>query len=122
MATAYHRKSWAWLFAAALPVLFAVDALMGLVYRTNTNAAVQVIPPRSGKTRRAIVIFPGYIMPGTLLSRAFAPYVADDDALVVVNYAERGVNVSQIQDKVMEALPALKPVELLVYGASKIGR
>ena len=72
---------------------------MGLVYRTNTTADVNVTVPRSGTTHRAIVVFPGYIMPGGTLGRAFAPYVADDDAMVVVSYAERGVDVSQIYDK-----------------------
>jgi pimeloyl-ACP methyl ester carboxylesterase len=41
--------------------------------------------------------------------------------MVVVNYAERGVNVPQISSKVMTALQALRPVELRVYGASMGG-
>jgi hypothetical protein len=94
---------------------------MGLAYRTNTGADVKIIVPRSGTTHRAIVVFPGYIMPGGTLGKAFAPYVGDDDAMVVVNYAERGVNVSQIYDKVMAALNTLRPVELRVYGASMGG-
>jgi len=94
---------------------------MGLAYRTNTSADVKIIFPRSGTVHRVIVVFPGYIMPGDILGKAFAPYVADDDALVVVNYAERGVNVSQIFEKVMAALRILKPVELRVYGASMGG-
>jgi alpha-beta hydrolase superfamily lysophospholipase len=60
-------------------------------------------------------------MPADALGRAFAPYVADNDALVVVNYAERGVNVSQIFEEAMTALCALNPVELRVYGASMGG-
>jgi len=94
---------------------------MGVAYRTNTSADIEVIAPRSGITRRAIVVFPGYIMPGGPLGRAFAPYVADDDALVVVNYAERAVNVSQIYKKTMAALQTLSPIELRVYGASMGG-
>jgi hypothetical protein len=94
---------------------------MGLAYRTNTSAYVKTIFPRSGTTRRAIVVFPGYIMPGSTLGEAFAPYVAKDDAMVVVNYAERGVNVSQIYDKVMATLRTLRPVELCVYGGSMGG-
>src|ERR1017187_6241351 len=101
MATAYHRRFWLWGALAGLPVLLAVDALIGLVYRTNTSADVEIIAPRSGITRRAIVVFPGYIMSGGTLARAFAPYVADDDAIVVVNYAERGVDVAQIYGNVM---------------------
>jgi pimeloyl-ACP methyl ester carboxylesterase len=94
---------------------------MGLAYRTNTGAEVKIIFPRSGTIHRTIVIFPGYIMPGSTLGKAFAPYVADDDAMVVVNYAERGVNISRIFDKVMAALNTLRPDELRVYGASMGG-
>ena len=121
MKIAYHRRLWVWRVLVGLPALLTVDALMGLAYRTNTSADVRIIGPRSGTTHRAIVIFPGYIMPGGTLGRAFAPYVADDDAMVVVNYAERGVNVPQIYDKVMAALHTLRPVELRVYGASMGG-
>lgn len=98
-----------------------MDALLGLAYRTDTSASLTINYPRSGKTHRAIVVFPGYVMPGRTLARAFAPYVADDDAMVVVNYAERGVNVPQIYAKVMAALQPLRPVELRVYGASMGG-
>lgn len=121
MGIAYHRRLWVRLVVAGFPALLTVDALMGLLYRTNTSADVSITVPRSGTTHRAIVVFPGYVMPGDTLGRAFAPYVADDDAMVVVNYAERGVNVSQIYDKVMAALHTLRPVELRVYGASMGG-
>jgi hypothetical protein len=121
MGIAYHRRLWVWPVLAGLPALLVMDALMGLAYRTNTGADVKIIVPRSGTTHRAIVVFPGYIMPGGTLGKAFAPYVGDDDAMVVVNYAERGVNVSQIYDKVMAALNTLRPVELRVYGASMGG-
>jgi len=69
---------------AGVPALLAVDALMGLVYRTITIADVTVHVARSGRTNRVIVVFPGYIMSGATLVRAFAPHVADDDAMVVV--------------------------------------
>src|ERR1019366_8543843 len=118
MGNARHRWSMFRLFLAGLPALLSVDLLLGLAYRTNTTASVTITVPRSGTTRRAIVVFPGYVMPGGPLGRAFAPYVADDDALVVLNYAERGVNVSQIYDEVMAALSKLEPVELRLYGAS----
>jgi pimeloyl-ACP methyl ester carboxylesterase len=41
--------------------------------------------------------------------------------MVVVIYAERGVNVAQISDEVMAALRVLKPTELRIYGASMGG-
>jgi hypothetical protein len=121
MGIAHHLRSWIRLVLAGIPALLTADALMGLAYRTNTDADVSVHAPRSGTTHRAIVVFPGYLMPGGPLGRAFAPYIGDDDAMVVVNYADRGVNVSQIYDKVMAALHALRPVELRIYGASMGG-
>src|ERR1035437_225288 len=121
MGIAEHRRFWVWRVLAGLPALLTVDALMGLAYRTNTSAGVTIIVPRSGTTHRAFVVLPGYIMPGGTLARAFAPHLAGDDAMVVVNYAERGVDVSQIYDKVMAALRTLRPVELRVYGASMGG-
>jgi hypothetical protein len=120
MGIAHYRRLWVWVLAG-LPTLLTLDALTGLAYRTNTSADVKIIVPRSGTTHRAIVVFPGYIMPGDTLGRAFAPYVADDDAMVVVNYAERGVDVPQICDNVMAALHTLRPVELRVYGGSMGG-
>jgi hypothetical protein len=121
MGIACHRWLRVGLALSGLPALLILDALMGLAYRTNTSADVTITAPRSGATHRAIVVFPGYVMPGGTLARAFAPYVADDDALVVVNYAARGVNVSQINNKVMAALHTLRPVEIRVYGASMGG-
>ncbi len=60
-------------------------------------------------------------MPGATLGKAFAPYVADDDAMIVVNYAERSVDVPQIYQKIMATLLILKPAELRIYGASMGG-
>lgn len=121
MVIADHLKLWLLWAVASLPALVALDALMGLAYRTNTKADVEIILPRSGTVHRAIVVLPGYIMPGDTLGKAFAPYVEDRDALVVVNYAERGLNASQICDEIIGALSKLKPLELRVYGASMGG-
>jgi hypothetical protein len=108
MRVTLRTKLWVRLVLAAVPGVLVVDALMGLGYRTRTEAGVIITAPRSGTTHRAIVVFPGFIMTGGPLASAFAPYVADDDALVVANYAERGVDVPQICDKVMEALGTLR--------------
>lgn len=109
------------LVIAGIPFLLALDALMGLVYRTDANANVQVIFPRSDTVLRAIVVFPGHGALGSALGRAFAPYVAEGDAIVVVNYAERGVNEQHINNLVMLALGTIKPANLLVHGASMGG-
>ena len=119
MAECWHP--WIWWILAGLPLLLAADALMGLAYRTNTSAGLTVIAPRSGRTHRAFVVLPGYIMSGEPLARAFAPHLQDDDAMVVVSYADRGLDVSQIYGTVMGALRTLRPVELRVYGASMGG-
>lgn len=119
MGAAYHLG--AWIALAGVPALLTIDALMGLAYRTNTISDVKVISSRSGKTHRAVVIFPGYVMSGSTVGQAFAPYVADNDGIVVVNYAQRGVNVPQIYGKVMSALQTLRPVEVRIYGASMGG-
>jgi hypothetical protein len=109
------------LLIAGIAFLLALDALMGFVYRTDENANVQVIFPRSGTVLRAIVVFPGHGALGSAIGRAFAPYVAEGDAIVVVNYAERGVNEQQISNLVMLALGTIKPTNLLVHGASMGG-
>lgn len=121
MSTSRQPRRWIWLVPASLATLFFFDALTGLTYRTDTAAHVKVIAPRSSIARRAIVVFPGYVMLGDTVGRAFAPFVAQDDALVVVDYADRGVNASQICDETLAALRTLKPRELLVYGASMGG-
>ncbi len=112
---------WIAIVIAIFIALVTIDSLLGLVYRTDTTAKVSIISSRSGTTRRAIVVFPGYMMSGAILGRAFAKHVADEDALVVVDYAERGVNIQQIYVKVMASLRTLKPVEIRVYGASMGG-
>jgi pimeloyl-ACP methyl ester carboxylesterase len=60
-------------------------------------------------------------MPGDTLARAFAPFVTDNDALVAIDYAERGVNAAQISDQALAAVQTLRPRELVVYGASMGG-
>jgi hypothetical protein len=123
--TLTNSTSWLWLTVAGLlvgiPSLLALDVLLGLVYRTSTHAGVSITLPRSGTARRVIVIFPGYLMPGRLLGDAFAPFVAVDDAIVAVNYPDRGIDILQIHTKVMAALQSLKPDELRVYAASMGG-
>ena len=122
MGTAHQHKWRVWLIPVAFPALLILDALVGFAYRTDTQAHVEIIAARSGKTHRVIVVFPGYIMPGASLGKAFAPFVGDEDALVVVDYAERGSEPTrEISSAVMAALGTLKPVELRIYGASMGG-
>lgn len=105
-----------------LIALIVLDSLVGaFFYRTGTEARVQVVPARQGAAQRAIVILPGYAMTGRYVGQAFAPYVGDGDALVSVDYAQRGVDTREIYRKTMDALRGLKPARLVIYGASMGG-
>lgn len=104
-----------------LAAIMTVDSLLGLAYRTSTTANVTIIPPRSEDAHRAIVVFPGYMMSGVILGKAFAQHISTNDVLVVVDYPERGLNVDQINEKVLTALQKIKPEELCIYGASMGG-
>jgi hypothetical protein len=101
--------------------LIVADVVSGLFYRTDDQSKVLTVGSRSSRNELAIVVFPGYIMPGDTLSRAFGPYLPADDALIVVQYAERGVDAQQISANVMAALRSVKPQRVLVYGASMGG-
>lgn len=121
MSAARRRATWPARIAAAVLGIFLVDAVSGHFFRTNGQSCVIVVRPRSGTPDLAIVVFPGFVMPGDTLTRAFDQFLPMQDALIVVNYAERGVNTQQIWVNVMAALRRLKPRKVLVYGASMGG-
>ena len=106
---------------SALLALLSVDGLTGTVYRTGTAATVHVTASRAGAARQAVVVFPGYIMSGAQLSRAFAPFLGPGDAMVVADYAERAVDVDGLYRQVMAALEVIRPGSVRVYGASMGG-
>lgn len=114
-------RRWSTGSSLAVAGLIVLDSLCGLVYRTGTEAHVTVINSRSGAAKRAVVILPGYLMAGRLVGQAFAPYIGPDDALVSVDYAQRGVNVADIYARVMDALGKIQPAEVRFYGASMGG-
>jgi hypothetical protein len=120
MGSRARRKPWLLLISVVLGLLFA-DVVSGLFFRTDDQSKVWIVGPQSGRPALAIVVFPGYIMPGDTLARAFAPFLPADDALVVVQYAERGVIPQQISANVIAALRRVKPRKVLVYGASMGG-
>lgn len=86
--------------------LLALDSLAGTVYRTDFAPGTEVVPARSG-TAKLLVVFPGFIMPGRELSRAFAPHLGANDAMIVVQYAERGMNVDAIYREARERVRVL---------------
>lgn len=100
-------------------LIAVVDSAVGSAfYRVNREAAVHSIPPRSGRTERVIVIFPGYAMAGRFVASAFKPFVGDGDALIAVDYAERGIDIDQIRGKVSRAIRDTGASEIVVYAAS----
>lgn len=105
----------------AVTALLAADALAGLIYRTGTAASTFVVRPRSGTTKRLLVVFPGFIMPGEELTAAFAPHLEPDDAMVVVHYAERGLDIDDIYHHVMMQAARLNPGSVTIYGVSMGG-
>jgi hypothetical protein len=104
-----------------LVVLFGTDMASGFVYRTSTAGSVVVTAPASGPARQAIVVFPGYVMSGGALSAAFSPHLGATDAMVVVDYAERGVDMDDLYSKIVKELHRISPRALRVYGASMGG-
>lgn len=105
-----------------LLVLLLVDGLIGAyLYRTGSDAEVTITPAREGRVQRAVVILPGFVMKGSLVAAAFAPYLGPDDALVALDYADRGVDPDQIYRKISDALHRLRPATVVIYGASMGG-
>ncbi|SDT35189.1 hypothetical protein [Actinoplanes derwentensis] len=101
--------------------LLGADALASAFYLTGDTAGLVTVGARSATTREALVVFPGYGMPGDLLSEAFAPYLPEDEALIVVRYAERGIDMDDIYQRIMAELRRLGPGEVKLYGASMGG-
>jgi hypothetical protein len=124
-----HRRSpiarrcrrWIRVTAIIIVALVGFDYLSGFFYQTNQEAQVTIIKNGQGTVRRAIVILPGYLMSGSIVGQAFRPYLKPGDAIVTVDYAQRGVDVKVIYRKIYQALEALKPREVRFYGASMGG-
>src|SRR5262249_37130416 len=90
-------------------------------YHADTAAGLQVTPARSGPAAQVLVVFPGFAMPGDLLSQAFAPYLGPGDAMIVIRYAQRGIDIGEIYDAVAAEGRRLAPAALRVYGGSMGG-
>lgn len=117
-----RRYRWIALPGGLLLILIVVDSLVGaFFYRTSVEAHVFVTPAAQGQAKRVIVILPGFAMSGRLVAEAFAPIVSTTDALIAVDYAERGVDTADIYRQVMSALDSLQPTQWALYGASMGG-
>ncbi len=107
---------------AALVALACVDDLVGtFFYRTSTKARIEVVPARDQPAHRAIVILPGYMMSGVIVAKAFSPFVSKRDALIGVDYADRGVNPDDIYRQVMKALYSVVPSRVIFFAGSMGG-
>ena len=101
-----------------LVALVGVDAVSGIFYRTSTQSSVGVFRHGTAAVQRVILVLPGHLMSGRGVGEAFQPYLADGDAVVAVDYGERGVDLDDVQRRVLAALAVLHPSRLVVYGPS----
>ena len=115
------RNRWATVLLAGAIGLITTDSVVGVWYRTNTIERLWVTAPRSGHAEQVIVVFPGYIMPGEFLGEALAPHLGDNDAMITIEYAERGIDIERIYRDVTAAITRLGPTAIRVYGASMGG-
>ncbi len=95
-----------------------VDAGSGLFYRTGTTSAVAVFRHRPEAVKRVIVVLPGYLMSGRGVGEAFQPFLAAGDAVLAVDYGERGVDLDDVHRRVLAQLAVLRPAQLILYGPS----
>src|SRR5690242_10620941 len=107
--------------APALLLLVGIDYLSGFFFRSSSEARVTTVRVGHNSVRRAIVILPGYLMSGSTVANAFTPYILPGNALVAVDYAERGVDLVSIYSEVRAALDSLRPQAVSFYGASMGG-
>lgn len=115
------RTGFAGLACALLLTLALIDIGSSFFYRSSTSTALTILAPRSGVTTRAIIIAPGYTMSGEVVARAFFPYATDTDALMAIDYAERGVDPLEIYQHIRRELDTLNPQDVALYGASMGG-
>jgi pimeloyl-ACP methyl ester carboxylesterase len=102
--------------------LLGIDALAGVFYCTGHAAGLVTVSARSAAaTRDVLVVFPGYGMPGDLLAEAFTPYLPEDQAMIVVRYAERGIDMDDVYQQIMAELRRLGTARITLYGASMGG-
>ncbi|WP_067478687.1 hypothetical protein [Actinomadura hibisca] len=107
--------------AVALAMLVAADTASGAFHHRGKETSLISIPPRSGDLSTLIVVFPGYLMPAAELGRAFASHLDATTGLLLVQYAERGVDPTAIRASLALRLRNLRPERIVFYGASMGG-
>jgi len=107
----------------AVLALLSMDSMIGTWDIAVARPELFITRPQSGAPLRLLVVFPGYRMPGAMLSKAFSPHLGPGDAMIVVGHSAHGVDVELTFRDVLHAIEAIDPPvgALRVYGGSMGG-
>lgn len=100
------------------------DYLSGRVLRLlhpDAGPRATVIGRSRERVRCATVLLPGFLMSGSLLGLAFAPYLGEADVLIGVDYGRDSLVPDAIYQELRPLLDAMQPEKLQFYGASMGG-
>jgi hypothetical protein len=67
----------------AVVALLSLDSMIGAWSAGPARPELSLTRPESGVPLGLLVVFPGYRMPGTLLSQAFGPHLGPGDGMIV---------------------------------------
>ncbi|WP_203907094.1 hypothetical protein [Rhizocola hellebori] len=103
--------------------LLSLDSAIGSWSAGAARPELFVTRPDSGAALRLLVVFPGYRMPGAMLSEAFGAHLGPSDAMIVVGHSVHGVDVELTFREVLHAIETIDPPvgALRVYGGSMGG-
>ncbi|UMP01616.1 alpha/beta fold hydrolase [Amycolatopsis sp. EV170708-02-1] len=95
-----------------------LDSLAGTLVDVGNKQKISTTQAAVRPARQALVVFPGYIMPGDVLSAAFSRHLGLDTTMLVAQYADRGLDMDDFYAQIMVELEKLKPERIRLYGAS----
>jgi hypothetical protein len=104
-------------------VLLSLDSMIGTWSAGAARPELFVARPVSVAPLRLFIVFPGYRMPGAMLSEAFGAHLGPGDAMIVVGHSAQGVDLDLIFRAVMAAIEVIDPSPgtLRIYGGSMGG-
>jgi hypothetical protein len=107
----------------AVVALLSLDSLVGTWGAGAATPELYITRPGSVAPLRLFIVFPGYRMPGAMLSEAFGAHLRPGDAMVVVGHSAQGVDPDLIFRDVMDAIDVIDPPlgTLRIYGGSMGG-
>ncbi len=107
----------------AVVVLLCLDSMIGSWDTAAARPELFITRPQSVAPLRLLVVFPGYRMPGAMLSKAFGAHLGPRDAMIVVGHSAHGVDVELTFREVLHAIEGIDPPvgALRVYGGSMGG-